>query len=88
MIVPTKNSSLFGPEPITEIVLTWYQGTPEKPGPVNFQFYGFRGHHVPLEEVLKILEIVHTKLAQEFVRLQQPTNGPAPAVPVEVPAHV
>ena len=86
MIRQTKHSSLFGPEPITEIVLTWYQGTPEKPGPVNFQFYGFRGHQVPLEEVLQILQIVHNKLAMEFAR-QQPTNG-APAPPVEEPVHV
>ena len=79
-VPPSKNSSLFGPEPVTEIVLTWYQGTPTEPGPINFQFYGFKGHQVPLEEVLQILEKVYQKLAQEYVR----THPQPPEEPVHV----
>ena len=83
-------SSLYSPEPLTEIVLTWYVGTPATAGPINLQFYGFRGHQVTPQEVFKMLEIVYQGLQREVAQQQAVATGQtvtlSPPTHQEVPA--
>ena len=67
-------SSLYSPEPLTEVVLTWYVGTPTQSGPINLQFYGFRGHKVTPHEVFQMLETVYQGLQRE-VAAQAAASG-------------
>ena len=79
----SSHSSLYGPEPLTEVVLTWYCGTPTAPGPINVQFYGFRGHKVTPNEIFQMLEIVYQGLRRD-VDAQAATSNGQPAMPENV----
>ena len=68
-------SSLYSPEPLTEVVLTWYVGSPTTSGPINLQFYGFRGHKVTPQEVFQMLEVVYQGLQREVAQQAAASGG-------------
>ena len=80
----SSHSSLYGPEPLTEVVLTWYCGTPTAPGPINVQFYGFRGHKVTPNEIFQMLEIVYQGLRRDVAAQAAGANGQDPQMPENV----